>query len=132
MSAVARKPADRGWKAKFRDAFRGLRLAMRDQISFRVHAAFAVMVVIAAFLLKVGMAQWGLLLLCITMVLVAETFNTALEWMAQAIDCHENPQLGGALDIASAAVLISAIGAAAVGTTVFVFRLGVLLTWWGQ
>jgi diacylglycerol kinase len=130
MSAAIRKQPERGWRDKFRDAFRGLWLAMRDQISFRVHLTFAVSVVIMAALLKVSVAEWCLLVLCISTVLAAETFNTALEWMAKAIDRRENPRLGGALDIASAAVLISAIGAAVVGTTVFVYRLGLLLVWW--
>lgn len=132
MSAPTGKQPKRTWRDKFRDAFRGTWLAMRDQTSFRVHVAFALAVVTLAALLKVSVVQWCLLLLCITMVLAAETFNTALEWMAKAVDHRENPQLGGALDIASAAVLMSAVGAALVGTAVFAFRLGVLLSWWPQ
>jgi diacylglycerol kinase len=119
MSAVVRKQSTRRWRDKFLDAFRGLRIAVRGQSSFRVHAALAFAVVTAAALLRVTVVQWCLLLLCITTVLAAETFNTALEWMAKAIDRRENP-----------AVLISSIGAAAVGTIVFAFRLGVLLGWW--
>ena len=132
MSAATRKQPERGWRDKFRDAFRGLWLAMRDQVSFRVHVAFAVAVAIVAALLRVSVVEWCLLVLCVTTVLVAEAFNTALEWVAKAIDRHENPRLGGALDIASSAVLISAIGAAVVGTTIFVVRLGLLLAWWAQ
>lgn len=129
MSAARRDRTPRGWADKFRDAFRGLWLGVRDQSSFRVHGVFAVLVVLAAALLRVGTAPWCLLVLCITVVLAAELFNTALESLARAIDRQENPHLGKALDVASAAVLTSAIGAALVGIVLFVQRLGALVSW---
>ena len=62
-----------------------------------------------------------------TIVLAAEMFNSALEAMARAIDTQYNRDLGDALDIASAAVLVCAVGAAAVGLIVFLHRLWFLL-----
>ena len=129
MSAARRDRTPRGWSDKFRDAFRGLWLGVRDQSSFRVHGVFAIAVAVLAGLLRVGMVAWCLLILCITVVLSAELFNTALESLARAVDRQENPYLGKALDVASAAVLTSAIGAALVGMTLFLHRLGALLSW---
>ena len=68
--------------------------------------------------------------MCISTVLVAEMFNSALEWMVPAIDKEENEHLAGALDVGSAAVLLAAMGASMVGTLIFVYRLGVMLGWW--
>jgi diacylglycerol kinase len=130
MSSARPRQPERGWNDKFGDAFRGIRLAVRGQLSFRVHAAFVVAVVAGAALLRMSVIQWCVLVLCMTSVLVAETFNTALEWLAKAVDRRENRRLGGALDMAGGAVLISACGAAVVGTIVFVSRVGVLLGWW--
>ena len=108
------------WIRKFANAFRGVGLAVRGQSSFYVHFVFAIAVVGLAAFFRVTVVEWCLLLLCMTTVLTAEAFNSALEWMAKAVDRNHNPQLGGALDIASGAVLICAIGSAVVGLVILV------------
>lgn len=120
-------PRSRGWLEKFAGAFRGIRLATHRQSSFLVHVVMAILVVVAGAVLGVSRVEWCLLLLCITSVLAAETFNSSLEWMGKAVDRDHNSDLGVALDIASGAVLIGAIGAASVGLIVFLFRLGIWL-----
>jgi len=74
---------------------------------------------VAAVAFNVSRIEWCLLILCTTVVLAAEMFNTALETLAQAVDENPNPMVGDSLDIASAAVLIAALGAACVGLIVF-------------
>ena len=115
------------WYEKFRDAFCGVRLGMRGQISFRVHIFMALLVIVAATLMKMEMWQWCLLLLCIAGVLTAEMFNSALEHFAKAVEKDHNPQIGEALDTASAAVLFASLGAASVGAMIFLHRLWELL-----
>jgi diacylglycerol kinase len=123
-------PFERSWPRKFRDAFRGVKAGVRGQSSFFVHFFAAAMVIIAATVLAMGLYEWCLLLLCITVVLVAEMFNSALESMAKAITGESDPHLGNSLDIGSAAVLTAAIGASVVGTIIFGHRLGSLLGCW--
>ena len=118
------------WPARFRNAFRGLFLAWKKDWSLAEHLLCAVLVVIAGMLLRVGLVEWCLLGLCVGTVIGAELFNTALEQLAQAIDREHNPQIGAALDLSAAGVLVVAIAAAVVGATVFVNRLGILLSWW--
>ena len=117
----------RGWRQKFRNAFRGAKRGVRGQSSFFVHFFAAAAVIAAAAVLDVPLVEWCLLLLCIAIVLVAEMFNSALEWLAKAIDLKHNPHLAEALDIGSAAVLIASIGATIVGAIIFLHRLRVLL-----
>ena len=114
------QPPPRSWAKKFADAAQGCRAGMRGQNSFVVHLVMAAAVIVAAFLLRLSVAEWGLVLVCITLVLMAELFNSSLEKLARAIDRNENPQLASALDIASGAVLVAAVGAAIVGLVVFV------------
>jgi diacylglycerol kinase len=121
---------ERSWAAKFRDAFRGLKAGVRGQATFFVHFFAAVAVIAAAAVLRVDLPEWCLLLLCITVVLVAEMFNSALESMAKAITDENDPHIGNSLDIAAAAVLVASIGAAIVGAIIFIHRLGILLGWW--
>jgi hypothetical protein len=74
--------------------------------------------------------EWCLLGLCVGAVIGAELLNTALEQLAQAIDREHNPQIGAALDMSAAGVLVVALAAAVVGAAVFLNRLGILLSWW--
>jgi diacylglycerol kinase len=113
-------PPQRTWYQKFRCAFRGLRLGVRGQTSFLVHFLVAGAVLLAAALLQVDRTEWCALLLCITVVLTAEMFNSALEHLARAVDRSENRHIASALDIGSAAVLTAAIGASVVGSLILV------------
>jgi diacylglycerol kinase len=124
-------PRERSWAEKFRDAFRGVKEGVRGQSSFFVHFFVAALVIAAAAVLKVrDVAEWCLLLLCIAVVLTAEMFNSALESLARAITDETDPYVGRALNIGSAAVLIASIGAATVGTIIFVKWLGIMVGWW--
>jgi len=123
-----RRP-DRPWDEKFGDAFRGLWQGIRGESSFFAHFFITAVVILTAIALDVNLLEWCLLIICITIVLVAEMINTALESMARAITDEPNPHVGGALDIGSAAVFLAAIGAAVVGTVVLLNALARLLGW---
>jgi diacylglycerol kinase len=120
----------RTWRDKFRDAFRGLWRAIRSERSFAVHLPMALFVGIAGGLLRVELGEGCILAVCVTMVLGAEMFNTALERLARGVDRQYSPDLGAALDLASGAVLVTAVGAALVGGTILLNRLGLVLGWW--
>ena len=113
----------RPWTRKFADAFRGLSRAVRSQSSFAVHLAVAVLVVALAAVLGVTAGEWCLLAGAIAVVLAAEIFNSALESLARAFGPARNLRIRDALDMASAAVLVAACGAAVVGLIVFGPRL---------
>jgi diacylglycerol kinase len=117
----------RTWYEKFRDAFRGVRSGIRGQNSFQVHIFMAVAVIIAAALMRMDLLRWCLLLLCIAGVLTAEMINSALERFAKGVEKDNNPQIGEALDTASAAVLFASLGAALVGSIIFLGRLWELM-----
>ena len=120
----------RRWMGKFRHAFRGCRAGVRGQNSFIVHLPIAVLVVAVGVALRVDCAEWAILAVCIAGVLAAELFNSALESMAKSVTGRSDPNVGNALDISAAAVLLTSIGAAAAGTIVFAHRVGILLSWW--
>jgi diacylglycerol kinase len=123
-------PPQRPWKRKFRVAFRGVALGIRGQTSYFVHLFLAAAVIVAAWVFKVNMTEWCVLLLCITGVLTAEMFNSALEALARAITREHDPEIRDGLDMASAAVLMAAIGSALIGAVVFLYRLGRMTGWW--
>jgi diacylglycerol kinase len=124
------KTIRRSWASKFADAFRGLSRAFRTQSSFFVHVWAAVAVVVAAAVLRVSLVEWCLLAGAIGIVLVAETFNTAIESLARALDVGRHPRIRDALDMASAGVLLSAMTAAVIGLIVLGYRVGALTGCW--
>jgi diacylglycerol kinase len=113
----------RPWRAKFRDALRGLKLGVRGHSSFFVHFFFAALVLAAAIVLRCTVNQWGILILCIGLVLTAELFNSAIETLFRGLDESAKERCWPALDIAAGAVLLASLVAASVGTIIFVSRL---------
>ena len=120
----------RPWRDKFWDAFAGLWLAVRSERSFAVHLPMAVGVTILAAVLRVSLVEACILTLCIAMVLAAEMFNTALEYISREITREKNSGLATALNVASGAVLTASMGAAIVGSAILFYRLGIKLAWW--
>lgn len=57
-------------------------------------------------LLKVNQTEWLITLMLIGLAWTAEVFNTAIEKLADRISKEQDPLIGQAKDLASAAVLI--------------------------
>jgi diacylglycerol kinase len=106
------------WQRKFGCAIRGLMVGVQGQDSFSVHLPIAVLVLGLSAFLRLHLWQWCVLLLCIATVVSAELFNTAIEILVRKIHPDQDDSIGRALDIAAAAVLVMAAGAAVVGTLV--------------
>jgi diacylglycerol kinase len=107
-----------GFFSKFKCAFRGIVVGATGQSSIFVHLVAATLVIGVGVWLEVTPIEWCLLALCITIVLAFELFNSSIESLARAIDRQHNEQLRDALDIASGAVLVGAIGTAIVGLVI--------------
>ena len=109
----------------FRHAGAGFWFVMRSQHNAWLHAAATVAALILAGVINFrlhafDLAEWAALVIAIVMVWVAETFNTGLEVLAEAISQERHPILKIAKDIAAAAVLLAAIGAFIVGAILFI------------
>jgi len=117
----------RPWRAKFRDAFRGLKLGIRGHSSFFVHFFFAALVLAAAIVLRCSLEQWCVLVVCIGMVLTAELFNSAVETLFRGLDEATKERSWPALDIAAGAVLLASLVAAVVGIVIFASRFAQML-----
>src|SRR5436305_10294167 len=76
----------RSWRAKFGDAFRGLKLGIRGHSSFSVHFFFAALVIAAAIVFRCEPLEWCLLIGCIGLVITAELFNSAVETLFRGLD----------------------------------------------
>ena len=103
------------WRQKFGYAVKGLASGAAGQDSFAVHFPMALLVLLLAAVLRVQLWQWCSLILCITIVLVAEYFNSVIEILVRKLHPERDHEIAKALDIAAGAVLVASIGAATVG-----------------
>jgi diacylglycerol kinase (ATP) len=103
----------------FRHAGRGFAWAVSSQANLRVHLVAAAVVLIAAIVLRFSVIELVALLLCFAIVIAAELFNTTLEVLIDYAWPEHHPMIGRAKDVAAAAVLVAAIGAAVVGVLLF-------------
>ena len=83
-------------------------------------------VVAAAIYFRLPADEWRWIILAIALVWLAETLNTAIERLADAITIEPNETIGYAKDVAAGAVLAAAIVAIVIGSTIFLPRLAAL------
>lgn len=105
----------------FTCAFRGIGLTFNEK-HMRFHLFAGLLAIFLGFLLSINQHEWLSIIIVIGMVLTAETFNTAIEDMANKIrdglslsyDATRNMR-----DISAGAVMFSALTACIVGFMVF-------------
>ena len=96
-------------------AFAGLGFMLRTQHNAWIHAAATLAVIGVGLGLRVSLADWRWLVVAMAMVWVAETFNTAVEYVCDAVSPGYSETVKHAKDIAAGAVLICAVAAVVIG-----------------
>ncbi|ACH38020.1 MULTISPECIES: diacylglycerol kinase [Citrifermentans] len=96
-------------------AIEGILYTARTQKHMRHHFLAALVVLVAALLLRVTLLEFMLLALAISFVLFAELLNTAIEVVVDMISPEFNPMAKLAKDVAAGAVLVAAFGTAIMG-----------------
>lgn len=91
----------------------GLWAAFRYEAAFRQELLLAVVLTPAAFWVGQSATQVLFLLFSLVFVLIVELLNSAIEAVADAVSLEQNPLIGRAKDLGSAAVLLSLLLAAA-------------------
>jgi diacylglycerol kinase len=108
---------------KFRHAFRGLAIAFKTQISFRIHIIVALATYTLGFILCITLTQWALVNSAILFVIVTEMFNTVAERICDFIQPKQDNRIKIIKDISAGAVLISVINALVIGGLVYIPRI---------
>jgi diacylglycerol kinase len=117
------KPQEGRWQR----GLRGLKRGIRQGMSFFVHFFVAAAVGVTALTLGASWVEWAILLVCITAVLAAEMFYTALARLAALVKADDERDLRNVLDIGQAAVLIVGVGAAIVISLILFERMATLM-----
>ena len=103
----------------FRHAIAGVLRMMRCQHNAWIHAAATLVVLAAAFVLRISAADWCWIILAISIVWTAEALNTAFEFLADAASPEFHPLVRDAKNVAAGAVLLTATAAAVIGAIIF-------------
>jgi diacylglycerol kinase (ATP) len=108
-------------------AFKGIWHSTVTQLNFKVHLAAAVVAVYAGYALHISNSEWLWITLCIGLVLAAELFNTAIEFLTDLVSPEYNKKAGLVKDMSAGAVLVTAICALIIGLIIFLPKLLALI-----
>ncbi|MEK9154025.1 MAG: diacylglycerol kinase family protein [Patescibacteria group bacterium] len=109
-----------------RYAIKGIRIAWREEISFRLQSFAAVLVSLLGWLFDITAIEWIAVILTMGSVLSAEAFNTALEELCDKYKSGHDPHIGKIKDLAAASVLIASFAALIVGAIIFLPRISLI------
>jgi diacylglycerol kinase len=101
-------------------AIHGLKVLFTTQPHARLHVIAAILVTLIGLYFGFTKAEWCWIVLTITVVWTAEAFNTALEFLADAVTPNYHPLIGKAKDVAAGAVLLAAIGSVLIGLIIII------------
>lgn len=103
----------------FSHAFRGIRMTIGSEPNMRIHLVIAFCVIIAGIIFEIRLIEWLLCFLCFGLVMASEMVNTAIEKLVDLVSPEFHPIAGKVKDMASGAVLVTAIVSAVVGLAIF-------------
>lgn len=99
----------------FKNALIGWWHVIKTQQNAWIHAVATVLVVIMALWLQLSLRDWGVLIVTIAMVWMAEFLNTALEIVVDLASPDLHPLARAGKDVGAASVLIAAASAVIIG-----------------
>lgn len=103
----------------FKHAQEGILYCFRTQAHMRYHFYIMVAVLLSGLLLNLDNRDMLVLVFAVTLVIVAEMFNTAVEAVVDLVTENYNPIAKLAKDVAAGAVLLAAMNAIIAGILIF-------------
>ncbi len=113
-----------GVARSFGHAYRGLVYAVRTQRNMRFHVVASATVLVLSLLVGVTKLELAVLVLVMVAVFIAEMFNTAMEFAVDLVTREYHPLAKLAKDVSAGAVLVTSVGALAVGYLILADDLG--------
>ncbi|MFH1898760.1 MAG: diacylglycerol kinase [Candidatus Desantisbacteria bacterium] len=111
-----------GLTDSFNYAIAGVIHGLKTQRNMQIHVIAAIVVLIASLFLNLSRIELVSLIFAISIVLISEMFNTAVETMVDLITDSHHPLAGTAKDIGAGAVLIATINALIIGYLILYHR----------
>jgi len=103
----------------FSYAFQGFKVLIGNEHNARIHIFAAIIAIIAGIALKISSLEWIIVIVSIFLVLAAEAFNSALEYLCNFVSPQYHELIKKIKDLSALAVLFIAIAAFASGLIIF-------------
>lgn len=104
----------------FNYAGRGVKFFVSREQNAWIHITVAAFTIFAGFFFGINRMEWIAVIFCIGLVLSAEGFNTAIEYLCNVVSPQWNEDIGRVKDVAAGSVLICAIAAGIIGLVIFI------------
>lgn len=111
----------------FKNAFEGLRYALRTQKNAWIHLLATIIAIILGIWLKIDLIEWALIILCFAIVWGAELFNTSIETVFDLISEDHSPRIKIGKDLGAGAVLVASVAALIISFIIFLPKIIPLL-----
>ena len=98
----------------------GIRLIFKNERNFRIDLIIALIVIAFGFIFRISHTDWIAISLVISMVLVSETVNSAIEALCDTVSLEYKVNIKYAKDVSAGAVLVSVLLSIVTGLIVFV------------
>lgn len=92
----------------FKYAISGLVYAFKEEQNFRVHTVAAIASIILGFVLKISLFEWIAIVICISLVLMAELINTIFERIVDILKPRLHPYAEKIKDMMAGIVVVAA------------------------
>ena len=107
----------------FNIAVHGIIQALKEERNMKIHIAMAILVLVSSLFFDFTRMELLMLFFAISLVIMAEMFNTAIERVVDLVTDKYHPLAKAAKDIAAGGVLIAAINSVIVGYLLFFEKL---------
>lgn len=92
----------------FKYALSGLIYAFKEEQNFRVHTVAAIVSIVLGFVLKISFFEWIAIVICISLVLMAELINTIFERIVDILKPRLHPYAEKIKDMMAGIVVVAA------------------------
>ncbi len=103
----------------FKYAIHGIVFVLRHEQNFQIQVVISVLTLVASWMFSLTSAERIVLILLIIFILVLELVNSAIEKFTDIVKPRLHEQVAIVKDIMAGTVLISSVGAAILGTMIF-------------
>ena len=101
-------------------ALKGVKHIFKNERNFRLHIFSTVVVLFLAFYFKCDLLEIALLVIVISIVLVSEMINSAIEHTWDKLEPNHHPVVGMIKDMMAGAVMVAATSAFVVGLIIII------------
>jgi diacylglycerol kinase len=101
-------------------ALRGIKKVFETELSFRIHVAITIVLILVNFELGFTSTEWIMVLLVIGCLMAAEIFNTAIEDIMDAYSRSYDEKIKDIKDVSAGAVLLLTIISIIIGLIIYV------------